>query len=500
MASYRQGHRLPAGIAGTIAQNAFPIIKPQKYLWNKETQKGHPMKDLLKIYRRYILTASFISILIFMLNLMLIFLFLLNQFGYKAAKDYQSSRIDALSDQLTLEHGQYVLTEAAEKQIDENLAFAMLINQEGQVIWSRNLPDEIPLSYSLTQVASFTRWYLQDYPVKVYTRPDGLFVTAAPRHSMWKYSLEFQEGFLNAIPSYLLLVLLTNLLLIFTFAILFGQRFYTSLKPLVNGIEQLTEDKALGLAEQGIVGGLAGKLNEASATLIFQRKALEKRDNARTNWIAGVSHDIRTPLSLILGFSDSLAESPHLDDEERKEAVSIRENSLLIKRLIADLNLTSRLEYDSYPLQIKTYTPAALLRSLIASYYNHGLEEEWSLELALDSGLEGITLKGDPDLLLRAFRNLTDNSIRHNPEGCHIQIRGKLKGNSLGLTFSDTGRGIPVQVVKALYRTEAVDKNGSLPHVMGLRIVKQILEAHQGTIEFELLKDVCRSVVIRLPL
>ncbi len=189
-----------------------------------------------------------------------------------------------------------------------------------------------------------------------------------------------------------------------------------------------------------------------------------------------------------------------MDDEERKEAVSIRENSLLIKRLIADLNLTSRLEYDSYPLQIKTYTPAALLRSLIASYYNHGLEEEWSLELALDSGLEGITLKGDPDLLLRAFRNLTDNSIRHNPEGCYIQIRGKLKGNSLGLTFSDTGRGIPVQVVKALYRTEAVDKNGSLPHVMGLRIVKQILEAHQGTIEFELLKDVCRSVVIRLPL
>lgn len=458
------------------------------------------MKDLLKIYRRYILTAALISILIFILNLLLLFFFLLSQFGYKAADDYQSSRADTLSEHLTLEQGQYILTEEAEHLIDKDLAFAMLINQEGQVVWSRNLPDDIPRSYSLTQIASFTRWYLKDYPVKVHTRPDGLFVTATPRHSMWKYSVEFKEGFLSALPAYLLAAVLTNLLLIFAFAILFGQRFYTSLKPLVNGIEQLTEDKALDLAEHGIVGDLAGKLNKASSTLIYQRKALKKRDNARTNWIAGVSHDIRTPLSLILGFSDSLAGSPHLDDEERKEAVSIRENSLIIKRLIADLNLTSRLEYDSYPLQIKACAPCALLRSLIASYYNHDLAEQWSLSLTLADDLEGLTLKGDPNLLLRAFRNLTDNSIRHNPKGCRIQIHGSLQKDFLRLTFSDTGSGIPIQVIKTLYRAETSDNSGSLPHVMGLRIVKQIVEAHRGEVEFELLKDVCRSVVICLPL
>lgn len=102
------------------------------------------MKDLLNIYRRYILTAAFISILIFIFNLLLMFLFLLSQFGYKAGEDYRSSRIDSLSDQLTLEQGQYVLTENAEKHIDKDLAFAMLINLEGQVIWSRNLPDGFP--------------------------------------------------------------------------------------------------------------------------------------------------------------------------------------------------------------------------------------------------------------------------------------------------------------------------------------------------------------------
>lgn len=458
------------------------------------------MKDLLKIYRRYILTAASICILMLAFNFLLLFLFLLNQLGYKTGENYQDSRADFLSDQLVLDNGEYTLSEAAQKQIDEHLAFAMLIDQEGQVAWSQNLPGDIPRSYSLTQVASFTRWYLQDYPVKVHTRPDGLFVAAAPRHSIWKQSAEFKENFMDALPAYLLLVLLGNLLLIFTFAILFGHRFYTSLKPLVKGIEQLTGDQALALSRQGIVGDLAGKLNEASAILISQKKALEKRDNARTNWISGVSHDIRTPLSLILGFSDSLADSPNLNPEEQKEAASIRENSLLIKQLIADLNLTSRLEYDSYPLQIKDYSPAALLRSLIASYCNHDLAEQWSLDLALDTGLEGLTLKGDPGLLLRAFRNLIDNSIRHNPEGCRIRIQGNIQGSFLNLTFSDTGRGIPAQVVELLYHTEPADAGGSLPHVMGLRIVKQIIEIHQGTIAFVPSGDVYRSAVIHLPL
>lgn len=457
------------------------------------------MKDLLKIYRRYIFTAVSICTLVLIFNLLLLFCFLLNQFGYKTAENYASTRTSILSAQLTLNHGQYILSEDAQKLIDEQLAFAMLIDQEGNVIWSYHLPDDLPRTYSLTQVASFSRWYLEGYPVKIHIRPDGLFVAATPRHSMWKHTVEFKEDFMNALPLYLLLVFLGNLLLMLVLALLFGHRFYTSLKPLVNGIDQLTGDQVLTLPEQGIVGNLAGKLNNASATLVFQRQSLDKRDHARTNWIAGVSHDIRTPLSLILGFSDNLAESPNLSLEEKKEAASIRENSLLIKRLIEDLNLTSRLEYNSYPLHVKKYNPAALLRSLIASCYNHGLSSQYSLDLALDASLEGLTLSGDPDLLLRAFRNLTDNSIRHNPTGCHIQICGRLHGSHLQLTFSDTGCGIPASVIQLLDHTEMTDNDSSLPHVMGLRIVKQIIEIHHGTIEFEGLEDVCRSVVIRLP-
>ena len=258
---------------------------------------------------------------------------------------------------------------------------------------------------------------------------------------------------------------------------------------------------------------LAQKLNDASILLFRQKMALEKRDNARTEWISGVSHDIRTPLSLIMGHADSLEQSPFLGEEEKKEAASIRENSLQIRNLIADLNLTSKLEYDSYPLRLAPCSPAALLRSLAAWHMNNDFPDNCQLELDLSPELEGVTIQGDADLLTRAFRNLTGNSIRHNPQGCTIRIRAFPAAGMVQLQFSDTGQGIPVAIIKTLYHPSSQrpakdsgspsssgrGQSRSAPHVMGLRIVKQIIEAHHGQIEFELQKDVCRCVKISLP-
>ena len=91
--------------------------------------------------------------------------------------------------------------------------------------------------------------------------------------------------------------------------------------------------KPLNLPEHGTTATLARKLNDASILLFRQKLALEKRDNARTEWISGVSHDIRTPLSLIMGHADSLEKNPSLGEDEKKEAASIRENSLQIRIL-----------------------------------------------------------------------------------------------------------------------------------------------------------------------
>ena len=68
-----------------------------------------------------------------------------------------------------------------------NAAFAMLLNEEGCPVWSYNLPESLEHSYSINQVASFSRWYLADYPVSVWGDEIGLLVIGYPKGSVWNY-------------------------------------------------------------------------------------------------------------------------------------------------------------------------------------------------------------------------------------------------------------------------------------------------------------------------
>ena len=143
-----------------------------------------------------------------------------------------------------------------------------------------------------------------------------------------------------------------NLFLVFFMVILFGLRFYRSLRVLAVGLEQLSEEKTIRLPEKGMTELLAGQLNRTSDILTRQRERLAKREEARISWINGVSHDIRTPLSLIMGYAADLKEDASLSEAQRHLAEVMEMQSLKIKRLIEDLNLTSRLEYDMQPLRL----------------------------------------------------------------------------------------------------------------------------------------------------
>lgn len=138
------------------------------------------------------------------------------------------------------------------------------------------------------------------------------------------------------------------------FCILLGYRFYQALKPLGRGLEKLSREEEVKLREKGMTGILAAQLNRTSEILQEQKKRLTKRDLARTEWIAGVSHDIRTPLALIVGYTDRLSKSPNLNQEEKALADAVCRQSLVIRQLITDLNLTSKLAYEAQPLNKKS--------------------------------------------------------------------------------------------------------------------------------------------------
>lgn len=455
------------------------------------------MKTLIKIYSRYILSACLLLLFLAAANLIFLIGSILHYTTY-----YQGSLVLGNMNEIAEEivqnpaenDGFPFLSEEGIRLAERNqYCFAFILSPSGDVIWQWKMPEEFPSRFSPGDVSAFSKWYLHDYPVKTWRHGDYLLVCGQPRHSAWKYSIEFPEAFMANLGSYFQYMLAINLLLLASGLLVAGYRFYASLRPLAQGIDTLAGGNTVSLPEKGLTAGLCERLNQTSLILKEQKDALAQRDHARTEWISGVSHDIRTPLSMVMGYADSLSSDSSLSDGQRREADIIKQQSLVIKKLIEDLNLTSKLEYHMQPLRTEPFFLAPFLRSLTAAYLNEMPGDHYEIELHMPDNLENIYMDGDKALLNRAMNNLVGNSIRHNPQGCYITISAMLLNNHVcSVCIRDNGSGIPEQVIQSLEEKISAPDAGlhtahpapEKVHIMGLRIAKQIVLSHQGNFYF----------------
>lgn len=451
------------------------------------------MKSMMKILSRYVLSAVGIALFLLLVN-----------FSVLVTWTVQSSRIipkdksiSQLSDGLTFENSAYTLSAGVKASILKQYQWAMLLNDDGSVVWSLNLPDGIPLTYTISDTAGFTRWYLNDYPVHVWRRNDGLFVLGSKKDSMWKHAIELPRKALDNALLWLPAILILNAVIAVLLALLLGLRLFRSLKPLAKGIEDMAEKQPVELSANGLLGDLAAGINKASAQLVKQEAALTKRDNARTTWIAGISHDIRTPLSLVMGYASQLENDPELPPAKREQACIIRRQSERIKILVSDLNLASKLEYNMQPIHKTTVQPAVFLRSVTADFINNGLDDIFAIDVIINDNAQNIAVTGDEELLRRAVSNLISNSVRHNPKGCTVSVNLETNLGNCSLSVSDNGVGFTPEILSKLNSAKGSAKLEN--HGLGLTIVQQIMKAHGGTTEFRNLPKGGCIIILCLP-
>lgn len=448
------------------------------------------MKSLSKIIARYLMTAVLIILVTLFLNL---FLFVILAFQIVRSTNSLERTSREIAGELSVSDGQIVLSASGYEYLSSAYVWGMILNDAGQVIWEWQLPDHLNHAYTANDIARFSKWYLDDYPVTERVTEYGLLVVAYPRGTLWKYCVSDSVERIRVIMRMIPVSLGANLIFVFLLTLFFGSRFYHSLRGIAVGIQQLSEQKDIHLPERGMTELLARQLNQTSGILTAQREQLAKRDNARTSWISGVSHDIRTPLSLIMGYASAMKEDDSLSPQQQRQMEMIERQSLQIRQLIEDLNLTSRLEYDMQPLQIEAFKPARLLREIVSDFYNQGLGEHHLIDLYIDPALEQHTLSGDSKLLTRAFRNLIQNSIRHNPGGCTVTVTAYPTEKHICFQVSDNGCGIPENVIQALTGTlpdagqqpsSDIQAKEKAPHIMGLRIARQVFHAHGWVMQF----------------
>ncbi len=326
--------------------------------------------------------------------------------------------------------------------------WAILIDEGGQVIWSLRKPADVPEQYSLTDVASFTRWYLSDYPVQCRIRDDGLLVVGAPKGSVWKHDISTASQLLHDAPLWCGAIFLLALGCVLLLAYFVVRRWF--------------------------------------------RQAQQVRDAARSDWINGVSHDIRTPLSMVMGYAAQMEAAADLPPARRKQAGIIRAQSQAIRDLVSDLNLTMRLDCAMHALRKEPLQPESFLRQIAADFLNGGLGDGFAFEMELPA--EPLPrLDADPFLLRRAVNNLLTNCVRHNGPGCSIRLGARAEDRRIVLFVAG---GTAASTPAPSDSTRQLEPDGGAAHGTGLKLVRQIAAAHGGTVQFaqEDSQNLCVSI------
>lgn len=437
------------------------------------------MNAVQRFFRRYIVSTVGIVLLFLAVNIALLFAIIIA--GGMSGADTSFSVRD-FSDHVVLRNGKWVADDTALSMLQEQSAWAMLLNEDGDVIWQQSLPEKLPSSYTSTEIASFSRWYLEDYPVKIWTRADGnLIVVGYQPGTLVKYYFSLEWPYIGVLLGGIATVFIINLLLIVFLILRNTRKVEKAMAPILQGIQNLSHGKVPHLEEQGELAEINAGLNRAA-------DYMKKKDNTRAEWIRGVSHDIRTPLSMALGYASELEDNCDLPPDARKQAGIIRRESEKIRRLIDDLNLTTKLEYALQPVHFKNVDWVEISRQAVSEVLNSGLDSRYEIVFAETQPGRSIQLGGDDRLLRRMLDNLIRNSITHNPQGCRISVSVGEENERCLCAISDDGVGIASDRLKVLNRgddiTSTQGNDEKDEHGLGLKLVMQIVKAHRGTVSF----------------
>jgi signal transduction histidine kinase len=236
------------------------------------------------------------------------------------------------------------------------------------------------------------------------------------------------------------------------------------------------------------VTALARAINQMAGDLEARTSAVEASDRTRRQLLADVSHELKTPLSSIRGYVETLAmPEVKLDGDTRRRYLDIvSDETIKLERIVGDLLDLARLEGGGMKLACEVVPVARLFQRVNDRHERELLEKQINLEISIAPDAQEVW--GDPSRLEQAVQNLVANALRHTPEGGQVTLLSKQAGGSVRLAVRDSGSGVPEAHLPRIFdrfykadasRTDTDSKTGS---GLGLSVVKAIIELHGGTV------------------
>lgn len=212
-------------------------------------------------------------------------------------------------------------------------------------------------------------------------------------------------------------------------------------------------------------------------TLVQAANDIQKADKAKRDLISNVSHDLRTPLTMIGGYGEMMIDLPEEKTDENIQVIV--DETKRLNALVNDLLDMSRLQDGRIVLHKEVFDISALLKTQLQKYDVYRMQEGYTIESEL---LDAIYVNADKKRIEQVINNFLNNAVNYGGEAKHIIVREIKKGNTVRIEVQDFGEGIDPKDLDNIWdRYYKVDKehvrvaNGS---GIGLNIVKQLLELH----------------------
>lgn len=294
--------------------------------------------------------------------------------------------------------------------------------------------------------------------------------------------LIYRLAFYNNIEFFTLFAILVFLVIIFKFSISWFTKYFDEVSA---GMDKLVEESAAEIRLSPELDFMENKLNQIKNNLEKQKKAALEAEQRKNDLVVYLAHDIKTPLTSVIGYLSLLDEAPDMPPEQKAKYVGITlDKAYRLEQLINEFFEITRFNLQTIVLNKEKINLLFMLQQMADEFYpmlTPAQEKQVSVNVP-----DGLTLWGDADKLARVFNNILKNALAYSYENSVIDISAQAQDKNIVITFTNQGDPIPQEKLETIFekffRLDTSRSTNTGGAGLGLAIAKEIVNAHGGNI------------------
>lgn len=453
------------------------------------------MKTKWKVTGNFVITIVAVVMLVVIINILTIFgVYIFNMVSHKntiTLKNSPETFVRNFEKYMYDDNGILALSEEGYELLQESGAWIQVLNDYGEEIININSPSDVPKKYTPFDMVNNYKYeerpYINFMLEKNLSSGHVNVILALPNNNIERVTLNFSlDSVMYQSKIIIIITLIIDAIIALIFGYLFSRKLTKPISEIITNIDILSKGNYnLYTKEKGIYKAVFENINDLSSTLRENENQRKELESMREDWLANITHDIKTPLASIQGYAEIISDKDYefTRDEMQEYTEIIYSKSKYIKELVDELNLSTRLKNNALSLNKQNTNLVALLRNVVIDILNDSRYENRNIEF--NSNIDVIEKEVDVMLLKRALTNLIFNAVVHNNESVQIKVDIK-KIDKINISIKDNGNGINTKDLEHIFDRYYRGTNTGEAHKgsgLGMAISKEIINNHGGEIQ-----------------